>query len=370
MKKLLHIQLLPKLTGVQRFSLHLLDGLDKAEYDIYIASKPGDELRQEAEKRGFTYITIPSFCHAISPLDLLSLFHLIFIIWRYKFDIVHTHSSKPGLLGRFAAWLCRVPIIVHTIHGTAFQEHQPQMVQKLYMLLELLAGTWCHKLAFVNHSDRLKYLSLKLIPENKAISIYNAIPIEQSSVLHTIAAQRSIPEDSIVIGSTIRFSTQKNAISLVTAACKASAQQPRLKFIFVGDGEHYELCKSIVRSYNAGNSVLLPGWDSDVIPWLRLFNAFVLYSRWEAQPFSIIEAMHSGIAVIGSAIPAIEELVNNECGYLVPLDNDAALVKAFCDVADNFPEAFNKGSIAKMRIEQVCDYHEMLRAYKAIYEGR
>lgn len=370
MKKLLHIQLLPILTGVQRFSLHLLDGLDKAEYDIYIASKPGGELKHEAEKRGFTFIPLPTFRHAISPMDALSLLHLVLIMVRHRFDIVHTHSSKPGLLGRFAAWLCRVPLVVHTIHGTAFQEHQPQIVQKLYMLLELLAGRWCHKLAFVNNSDRLKYLSFKLIPPFKAVSIYNAIPCEQSTALNAIADIRTMPQHDIVIGSTIRFTTQKNAISLITAACKACALHPHLKFIIVGDGEHYELCKSIAHSYKATERVILPGWDSEVLPWLKLFNAFVLYSRWEAQPFSIIEAMHSGLPVVGSAIPSIEELVNDECGYLVALDNDEALVQAFCFVASNFSDAFGKGLSGRNRIARLCSYEAMLDAYKAIYEGR
>lgn len=369
MKKLLHIQLLPLMSGVQRFSLHLLDGLEADEFEIYVAAKPGGELQQELNKRGYTFIPLPSFCHPISPLDLVTFFHLLWLIKSHGFDIVHTNSSKPGLLGRLAARLLKVPLILHTAHGTAFQENQAPLLKRLYILLERWGNSLGHKTVFVNNSDRERCLAMHLLPSSKAITIYNALPPDVAKRLYEIAAARTIPDKDVIIGSTIRFSEQKNVIRLISCACRACIHSPKLRFIILGDGEHYELCKAIVHSCNMENRIILPGWDSDVVQWLKVFNAFVLYSRWEAQPFSIIEAMSAALPIIGSDIPSIRELVDDDTGYLVPLDNDDALVEVFTSMAQEFRPAYNKGMAGQQKIGSICSYQGMVAAYLELYRG-
>ncbi|MDZ4182909.1 MAG: glycosyltransferase, partial [Candidatus Cloacimonadaceae bacterium] len=311
MKKLLHLQLLPLLSGVQNFSLHLLDGLPTEDYDIHVAARPGGALVDAVKSRGWRFIPLPAMVHPISPLDLISFLHLILIFRRERYDIVHTNSSKPGLLGRLAATLCRVPLIVHTSHGMPFQQGQNQLKYKLFIALEWLANRFCHKVVYVNHSDRLRCQKLMLVPAAKATTIYNALPKAITDRLSAIAKARTTAnDDTITIGSTMRFSTQKNAVNLISCACHACKEEPRLRFVIIGDGEHLKLCRQIVRSHALNSRILLPGWDAQVTDWLPRFDAFILYSRWEAQPFSIIEAMYSGLPVIGSDIPSIAELID------------------------------------------------------------
>jgi len=369
MKKLLHIQLLPLMSGVQRFSLHLLDGLNPDEFEIWVACKPGGEFVDEINKRGFHYISLPTFRHPISIMDFLTFVHLLGIIKKHRFDIVHTNCSKPGLLGRLAARICRVPLIVHTSHGTAFQQDQSPVVYRFFMLMEVIGNFLGHKTIFVNNSDRLKCLAKGLVKDSKARTIYNAIPPKLQKQFTDIDVNRKMPQGDIIIGSTLRFSKQKNVLSLITCACKACKQAPNLRFIILGDGENYDLCQSIVHTNKLDERIILPGWDSDVIPWLKVFNAFVLYSRWEAMPYSIIEAMSSGLPVIGSNIPSIAELVDNDTGYLVPLDDDAALIESFVSVANDFEPAFIKGKLAAERIKQLCDYDHMVSEYRDVYLG-
>ena len=367
MKKLLHLQLLPLLSGVQRFSLYLLEGLDSREFEIWVACRPGGEFPEAVKRRGFHFISLPSFRHPISYTDFFTFLHLILIIKRYRFDIVHTNSSKPGLLGRLAARICKVPLIIHTAHGTPFQESQSKLKYRFFTFMEAWGNSLGHKTVFVNNSDRLNCLKLGLISEKKAYTVFNALPLMQSEILEQIANKRCLPEGEIIIGSTIRFSDQKNVISLITAACLACKQSIKLKFIFVGDGEHLELCKAIIRTHGLETRIILPGWDSEVIPWLKVFNAYVLYSRWEAMPFSIIEAMHSGLPVIGSAIPSISELVDNDCGYLVPLNDEPALARLFVRIASDFSPAWQKGQRAASKVKQLCSYQNMLSQYREHY---
>lgn len=370
MKKLLHVQLLPLMSGVQRFSLYLLEGLDKSEFDIWVACAPGGEFVEEIRKRGYHYLPLPWLKHRISLLDIPAFVHFILLMKRHRFDIVHTHSSKPGMLGRLAARLCKVPLIVHTAHGTAFQAGQPLLKRTAFMALEALGNSWGHHTVFVNDSDRLQCLKLRLVPLRKASTIYNALPPVQGTILADMAAKRTVPQNEVIIGSTLRFSQQKNVINLVVAACKACARNPRLKFILVGDGEHEALCRTIVASYKLNDRIIMPGWDSEVLPWLRVFHVFVLFSRWEAMPFSIIEAMASGLAVIGSEIPSIAELVNERTGWLLPLERLDLLESTFEQVADNPQEAFAKGQLAVREITAKCDYTSMVAGYRKLYLSR
>lgn len=370
-KKLLHIQLLPLLSGVQNFSLHLLEGLDPNEYEIHIACKPGGEFVDAILERGYHYHPLSMLTHPISLKDLPAFWQIFRMIRRNKFDIVHTHSSKPGLLGRIAATLAGVPLILHTVHGTAFRREQRFVSYAAFAALEWLANRFCHKVVFVNNSDRINCVSMGLIPAAKAHSIYNALPLPFARKLEDVAAGRTAPSpEQVVIGSSLRFSTQKNVINLVTALCMACQQAPRLKFVLVGDGEHYGLCRQIVRTHNLNDRILLPGWDPDITPWLRAFDAFILYSRWEAQPFSIIEAMHSGLAVIGSDIPSIRELVDESCGYIATLDDEADLIQTLTHIAKHPQELRQKGEAAMQRVNELCEYRHMVDSYLEIYRGQ
>lgn len=367
-KRLLHLQRLSILSGVQKFSLLLLDGLDPDEYEIYVACIPGDRFEEEVRKRGWKFIPVPVFSRSISLADLYTFFQLLVIFRTYRFDIVHTNSSKPGILGRLAAKVTGVPKIIHTAHGTAFQEDQNICLKTIYKLFERCGNALSNAVVFVNNTDRERCLNLGIVKPEIAHTIYNAIP-KNEDIHFPIPQPKSAQDAEVVFGSTIRFSDQKNVISLVKAACKACLKSHKIKFIILGDGEHYSLCKSIVKSFMLEERVLLPGWETDVTKWLPLFDAFVLYSRWEAMPFSIIEAMEFGLPIIGSDIPSIRELVTNDVGYLVPLDKESALIDLFCELAHDPTQLVNKGKEANIRISNLCDYASMIRAYRQIYEG-
>ncbi|HOU72584.1 MAG TPA: glycosyltransferase [Candidatus Syntrophosphaera sp.] len=369
MTKLLHLQLLPLLSGVQNFSLHLLDGLPRDEFEIYVASAPGGDLVDAVRQRGYKHIPLRFLRHPISPLDATALAELLLMLGRHRFDIVHTNASKPGLLGRLAARLCHVPLILHTEHGTAFQEDQPAFQQYFFRQLEKVGNSLGHKVVFVNHSDRENCLSLGLLPEEKALTINNALPPVQAEKLAQVAADRKFDPDKqdFVIGSTFRFTTQKNVVNITGAACQACAREPGLRFILLGDGEYLQLCRQIVSSHGLNSRVLLPGWEADIGKWLPLFDAFLLYSRWEAQPFSIIEAMHAGLPILGSDIPSIRELVGPDCGWLVPLDDQTALINCLVEVSRDRADAFQKGRTAAQTISGICSYEKMVAGYLKLY---
>jgi len=206
---------------------------------------------------------------------------------------------------------------------------------------------------------------MRLVAEHKAVTIYNAM-----RDMTELNIDRPSAHQDITIGSTLRFSEQKNVIKLTTALCKSCLSIQNLRFILLGDGEHLDLCKSIIASYRLSDRILLPGWDSDVLPWLTLFDAFILYSRWEAMPYSIIEAMHVSLPVIGSDIPSIAEFVTDEVGWLVPLDDEAELIQTLKVIAADPQTILEKGKAAQNWIKQISDYPNMITSYHDLYQGR
>jgi len=366
-RKILHLQLLPLMSGVQRFSLLLLEGLPEDEYEIFVACQPGGEFVDAVQNRGWNYISLPMLRHPISILDLAAFFHLIYLFRKHHFDIVHTNSSKPGFLGRIAARIAGIPMIIHTNHGASFLPHHYPLEYRLYMLLDKLASRFCDYVVFVNHSERENYLRLGLVRPEQGLTIYNAVRSRGREVEES--RSREVGQQSLTIGSTLRFSDQKNVIALTTYACKACARIPGLRFILLGDGVHYELCKAIVSSHQMSERILLPGWDSDIEPWLDFFDVFILYSRWEALPFSIIEAMEAGLPVIGSRIPSIMELVTEDVGWLVPLDDEPSFLAILDRIAQDPDVIPVKGQKALERVRMLCDYDAMVKAYRKLYEN-
>ncbi|MFO7660762.1 MAG: glycosyltransferase [Candidatus Cloacimonadaceae bacterium] len=368
-KRILHIQLLPLLSGVQNVMLHLLQGLDPDEFEIYVACQPGGPLVEAVKIRGYHYLPLPLLKHKISPLDAVILGQLFFLCRKYRFDIVHTHSSKPGLLGRIAARLAGVPLVMHTGHGAPFHSVMPEVEQRFYLELERLGALFCHKMVFVNNYHREFYLQHKLISADKALTIYNALEPELQTEIEQLCKPKRSRKKIITIGSLLRFSAAKNIVMTVNAAIKVCQQRSDVQFIFVGDGELLELCRMMVRTNQLEDRILLPGWQNDTAVQLSGFDAFLHYSNYEGLPVSIIEAMYAGLPIIGSDISPIAELVDETSGWLIKpgqLDLLVAELHKIIDARDCYKE---KGEAGRKKIRELCSYENFLSGYLSLYRN-
>jgi len=358
------------MAGVQQFILHLLDGLDRSKYEIHVATRTGGEFDAQLRLRNVPIHPLPCLRREISLWDFIALIHLCLIMRRHRFDIVHTNSSKPGFLGRIAASICKIPKVLHSCHGTPFNVTQPPTMRRFYMLLEWFANRLCHQVIFVNHADRLLYIRKNILPAHKAMTIYNALSPAKQKQLEEIAKHRVYPEQGMItIGSSLRFSEPKNIIEVVIRACNACKVNEFLRFVFVGDGEHLDLCRTIVGTNKLNERILFPGWDNDIFSWLKRMDLFVLYSVSEALPICVIEALFAGLPVIGSAIDGIKELVDEDCGYLVPVTSPIELEELFISLTERRAEIRKKSLAASSTIGLKCSYERMISSYQMVYDG-
>jgi len=371
-KKILQIQLLPLMSGVQKFMLTLLSGLDPNEFEIHVACRPCGPLVREIKRRGYIYHPLYFFKHEISPLDAVVFYEIYRLCRKENFDIVHTHSSKPGFLGRLAARLAKVPLVIHTSNGSPIHPDQNCLTRRFYMELERFSDKFCDKVVFVNNYHRLFYLQHKLITPAKAVTIYNAITPEQTERIQQAAAKRKPMGKIVTIGSVCRFSKEKNILLMVLAAIHICRSRQDADFIFAGDGELFPLCRKIVVSNNLQDRIIFPGWKDEPAEILAQLDVFLIYSSYEGMPLSVIEAMTAGLPILSSDIPMLRELVDDSCGMLIKPNDLDALETALNNMLDLKADLRQKGIMSKKKVEMLCSYDQLVQAYRSLYvcEGK
>jgi len=360
MPVVLHLGLVPILSGVQNVMLQILEAIEADGYEIKVATAPGGELVEVVENHGWKHIPIPSLVREINPVkDFQAFRELAKILKEEKVDILHTHSSKTGLLGRAVGKLCKLPTIIHTVHGYPFHKYQNPLLYGFYLLAEWWAGHYCDYLVSVNREDAELAKRVLRIPISKIKYIPNgAIPHKQRKILTS---------DEIVIGTMSRFWKQKNMINSVKVAIKACRHRSELKFIFVGDGQDLAVCQELVENAGFEERIILPGWSLDKEKWLNQFDIFLLYSWWEGLPLSILEAMSYGLPIIASEIKGNRELVDTGNGYLVNPDDNSKLLNLLLNLPNLKEDLIAKGEGSYNKVVQNYSLDYFNDRYRALY---
>lgn len=368
-KKLLHIQLLPLLSGVQNIMLELLAEL-KDEYDIYVICKPGGPLVDAIQESGYHYIPVSSLRRNLSLWDIPAMFTLIHIIRKHRFDIVHTHSSKPGFLGRFAAYLAGTKKIVHTVHGYAFNDFHNDLVNRFYMLLEKFVSRFCDHIVYVNDFERKLAIQEKIVKPGKAKTIYNTVDIERFKMKENkYLSERDYSIQPFTIGSVFRFDFPKNAVKTIKTAVSVCKKSKDIQFIFMGDGKDFSECKQLVDEANLNMQIQLTGWHENVSHVLPELDVFLLYSLGEGLPISILEAMACGLPIVSSNVKGSNELVDETNGILVPIDDEKKLEEELLKLPECYSELETWSKNSRKKVETVFNKDRFINQYREVYES-
>ncbi len=321
--KLLHIQLLPLLSGVQNMMIQLLKGLNPETFEIIVISRDNGPMVDEIKKNGWQHITLNSLTRNISVLDLKAFIDLFIILRKIKPDIVHTHSSKTGFIGRITAKLAGVKLVIHTLHGFSFHPFQPKVIRFFYQTLESFAAMFADYNVFVNQFEK-DYAIHKLgFNSKKTLSIYNGIKVYPKTKEYPF--DLTFFNQPLKVVSVSRFSKQKNIIDTIQQAIEIVKSKSNVTFTFYGDGELFDDAQKLIESNVVPDKIFLPGWASNIQETLLKYDVFLLNSLWEGLPISILEAMSVGLPVIASNIKGNNELINEDNGWLIDLQNPNSL---------------------------------------------
>ncbi len=179
--RICHIITKPELGGAQLSTLNLVSNLSKDKYQVSVITSSEGVLRREFKNlKGATVHFSPFLTRFINtPADILALMHIYDIYRSNKFKIIHTHSSKAGIVGRWAALFARIPVILHTVHGWPFNEYQPILIKRFYIFLESVTAVFTTKIICVSKKDIETGLKYKIAPKEKFVLIKYGIPLDQ-----------------------------------------------------------------------------------------------------------------------------------------------------------------------------------------------
>lgn len=313
-----------------------VQGLDKKKYEVILIRGLAEESLMgteeaaavernltEAEKSGVKVITIPELVRSIQPFnDLKALFALIRIFKNERPRIIHTHTSKAGILGRWAAFFAKITIIVHTPHGHVFWGYFDKWKTACYILLERLTAKITDKIITLTKQEKKDHLRFKIAPDEKFTVIHSGIDLtafpDAGINAPAMREKLGIPPEAFVVGTAGRLTPIKGQKYLLEAAAIISPQIPDIFFVFLGDGELAPELGKMVSSLGIKNVMFL-GWRQDVPEVMSTFDIFVLPSLNEGMGKVLVEAMALGKPIVASDVGGIPDLViHNHNGLLVP----------------------------------------------------
>jgi glycosyltransferase involved in cell wall biosynthesis len=315
--------------GAQENTLLTAEGLDRMpEYDVALATGidrgPEGDLLDRAEK-SIALILIPEMGRSINPFsDLVALWKLYRIIRRGRYHIVHTHSSKAGVLGRIAAKLAGTPVIVHTLHSLVFHEYQLWIVNRTWRVVKKICAPMTDHFLSVSSIIIEKAVAAGIARREKFTTVYSGMELDWflNSKADGAAVRRElgIPEGAPVVGKIARLFPLKGHDELMDAAPEIVRRHPDVRFLLVGDGILYDHLRE--RATQAGileNFVFAGLMKRERIPeMLAAMDVVVHTSLREGLARVLPQALAMGKPCVSFDIDGAPEVViDGETGYLV-----------------------------------------------------
>jgi glycosyltransferase involved in cell wall biosynthesis/ribosomal protein S18 acetylase RimI-like enzyme len=354
-----------------------LERLRAAGFDVIGASAPGPFVAR-LEQRGVRHVGLRHATRRMAPgEDLRALAELVDLFRTVRPDIVHTHNPKPGLYGRMAARLARVPAIVNTVHGLYAVPEDRRRKRALVYSLERVAAACSHAELLQNEED-LPVLRRLGVPAERLTILGNGIDLRRfdpDAVTDddVSAARRALGarDDDIVVGVVGRLVREKGYPEVFQAATDLRTRAPNVRVAVIGPDEHDKADGLTLddRALAASAGVRFLGERDDVVPLYRAMDVLVLASHREGFPRAPMEAAAMGVPVIATDIRGCRQTVDHGVtGLLVPPRDPAALAAAITALAADATLRRRMGAAGRRKAEREFDQQRCVDVTVSVYD--
>lgn len=370
MIRICHIITKLELGGAQQNTIYTVANLDRARFEASLVAGSDGLLVEEARASGVPVHLLSGLVREISPLsDARALASLYRLLSRERPDIVHTHSSKAGILGRWAARLAGVPHIVHSIHGFGFTDRQRSFTRRFYVALERMTGrATTSAFVAVSRANMETGLSLGLFRADRVTLIRSGVRLSDFAP----APGPRDEERPLTVGMIACMKPQKAPLDFVRVAARVIREAgPDLpvRFLLVGDGNLRAEVEDLVRREGLSDKVTLAGWRRDIPEILRRLDLLLHTSLWEGLPRVFPEAMATGLPIVATRVDGAPEAIEEGItGFLLPPGDIDGMARCTLRLLRDPDLRRRMGHSARGRIAP-WDIDEMVRRQERLYEG-
>lgn len=356
-KRLMYVITRAEHGGAQSHVLDLVQGF-RHEFDVSVAVGEEGFLSEACRAESVPVYLLPHLEREIKPLsDAKAFFEARKLFRTEKPELIHAHTWKAGFVGRMAARACGIPSI-YTVHMWHFGPELPQSWQIFGPRLERAAARWSERTITVSHSGSKVGLRYNIAQASRMVAIHNGIG---DSPVRAHPGRNAIPVAVMVA----RFTSFKDHETLVRAFAELNVPA---RLLLVGDGPTRAATERLVRQLRVADRVEFPGDRSDVTELLAKADVFVLASKLDNLPISILEAMRAGLPVVASDVGGISELViQGETGLLVPPFAVAPMARALGDLLSDGGKRARLGWCGRRRYEKSFSLTHMIERTRAVY---
>lgn len=337
---------------------------------------PEGSLVERAQRGGFDFRILSRLERSILPWkDWQSYRDLLQMLREIKPDLVHTHSSKAGIIGRAAASKLNIPV-VHTIHGASFHRGQHPLAHRAYIAAEKWAARRCDHFISVCDAMTDQYVAAGIASREKFTTVYSGMEVEPflepPRSRETVRQELGFRPEDIVIGKVARLFHLKGHEYIIQAAAGVIARNPNVRFLFVGDGILRETYERQLAAAGLQNHFVFAGLvPPQQVPELIAATDIIVHtSVWEGLARVLPQGLIAGKPVVSYDVDGAREVViPGETGYLLPPDSITELQDALIELVEN-PELRQRlGHQGRERFTDQFRHQTMTRRIREVYQS-
>ena len=280
-----------------------------------------------AKRKGVRTVTAPALVRKLDPFRDVRAFLLLWRLIRAERPaIVHTHTSKAGVLGRLAAKIAGVPTIIHTPHGHVFSGHFGPILSKLFLLTEVLFDRITDSQVALTEGEKKDYIGLSVCREDKIAVIHSGVDVDRYANVDIDVGKKKealgLEPKALVVGTIGWLLAIKGPADLLEAMGDVWARYPDVQLVFAGKGDLEESLRARALEMGAAEKTLFLGWRDDIPEIIQVLDVLALPSRNEGMGRVLVEAMAAGKPIVASNVGGIPDLVKHgQNGFLVEPGN-------------------------------------------------
>ena len=369
--RVLHVVGESRFGGIARIILGLGRVAGEEGWQVDVLTTDPD-LQRAVSQHGLGVVSMDVIRREIRPLwDLGGLLRLQSFLRRERYQIVHTHTSKGGFVGRLAARMAHVPVIVHTAHGFAFHEGSPASARLFYSALERIASRWCDRIVSVSEFHRDWALELGMCKASEILAIPNGISAPKLSdpfVPDVLRRQLGARDGDFLIMAMSRLAEDKGLDHLIEAAAMLPQDQRRYRVLIAGDGPVRRRLEQLASDLGLSEVVTFLGFRQDISDLLAACDLVVLPSLREGLSIALLEAMAAGKPIIATSIGSNREVASQaDMASLVPPGDAKALAEGIQRFARDPMLMAHLAAGARTLFENRYTEDRMLNSYRQLY---